>query len=89
MSQWNQQAGQAPDPLANYQYQPILAAPGSNVQYLGRVIVEFYDDGSTRPDARKIAYSVAAVDGNNAQLATRIAQALVERLKTDPPLSHS
>ena len=88
MSQWNHQKTQAPDPLTNYQYQPILSTPGPNDNYLGRVIIELYDDGSTRPDAAKIAYSAAAVDGNNAQLAARIAQALVERLKTDTSLSN-
>lgn len=75
------------DPLAAYHGQPMIANPGPKSTYLGRIIVEFYEDGSTKPDANKIAFSVDAVDGNHDSFAMRVAKALVARLEKQNPLN--
>lgn len=73
-------ASSQPDPLSAYLDQPMIAHPGPNSRYVGRVIVELYENGSEKSDASKIAYTVDAIEGNYDTLALRIAKALVARL---------
>ncbi len=78
--EWQQSTNQHADPLSAYHNLPIVSEPGPNQKYIGRVIIELYEDGSTRSDASKIAYSATSVDGNSKAFALRVAQALIARL---------
>jgi len=47
MPEWRKEEGTAPDPLAKYAHQPVISAGGPNSTYVGRVIVELWDSGTT------------------------------------------
>ena len=88
--EWNQQTtadAAISDPLANHRNVPILAEVGPDSRYVGRVIVELFDDDSSKPDSNKIAFSVGAVDGNKAVLIQRVADALVKRVQQTKPFT--
>jgi hypothetical protein len=72
------------DPLAAYQGKPVIASGGANQQYLGRVVVELWEDGSQIDDAQKLTISSDAVDGNHLQIRERIAKALPECVRHPP-----
>ena len=81
---WNrEQPGPVDDPLAAYQGKPVISRGGANQQYLGRVVVELWDDGSPRDDSDKLSLSSDAVDGQHAKFCQRIAGALPARVQSD------
>ncbi|HLW01833.1 MAG TPA: hypothetical protein VKT82_24480 [Ktedonobacterales bacterium] len=81
---WNRaQPAPVDDPLAAYQGKPVISRGGANQHYLGRVVVELWDDGSPRDDAHKLALSSDAVDGQHAKLCQRIAAAFPARVQSD------
>ncbi len=65
----------APDPLADFRHRPIIGEAQGKT-YVGRVIVELWEDSSAPDDARGIAMSADAVNGDHAALARRVAAAL-------------
>jgi hypothetical protein len=76
-------------PLGAYHGQPILGQVaqgqgGASSQYIGRVVVELWDDGSQLDDAYKIIFSADATDGNPGKLLDRIAPALLKRAQKKP-----
>ncbi len=64
---------------------PIISAAGPKDKYLGRVVIEFYEIDGAQSDADGIAYSVDALDGNHARLASRVAAAFATRVAKAPP----
>jgi hypothetical protein len=69
-----------------YQKRPIITRGGPNQAYVGRVIIEMWEDASSPDDASKIAFVVDAVDGNHAAFLERVASALPQRLLRGNPL---
>ncbi|GHO59990.1 hypothetical protein [Ktedonobacter robiniae] len=72
------------DPLSSHQGQPLLGQQEASSQYLGRVVVELWDDGRQVDDSYKIVFSVDAIDGNAEALLQRIAPALFKRAQKGP-----
>lgn len=88
--EWKQQptsSAAISDPLANHHAVPIMAQTGPDSQFVGRVIIELFDDGSAKPDSNKIAFTADAVDGDHAALIQRVAEALVERVHRTKPFT--
>src|SRR5579884_95582 len=81
MSKWMNRESQGYDPLVGYQNKPIISSGQGNQRYLGRVIVELWEDGSSHDDSYKIAYSARAIDGYNEKLVQRVAAALPVRIQ--------
>lgn len=84
---WQAKKGPADDPLAHYRKQPIISRTGPDSTYLGRVIIELYDDGRGGADADNIAVTAGAMDGQHAQLLERVEKALATRLQRGNPLN--
>ena len=82
---WKKQSSPVDDPLAAYHGKPVISHGGPNQHYLGRVVVELWEDGSTRDDSYKLALSSDAVDGNYTKLRQRVAAALPVRVLRDSP----
>lgn len=66
----------APDPLADYRDRPIISRAGPSKTYVGRVIVELWEDQDNPDDAHSMTVSAEAHDGDNAALLKRVATAL-------------
>lgn len=82
---WQVQQGPAPDPLKDYRKQPIISRAGPHSTYVGRVIIELYEDDMGGTDAPNIAMTAGAVDGQHARLLERVAKALTTRLQSGNP----
>jgi len=68
------------DPLADYQARPIISAATSpDAQYIGRVVIELWAQPQSS-DAGGLAYTVDAVNSDQASLLQRAAAALTFRL---------
>jgi hypothetical protein len=87
-SSWSSQQSTVPDPLKGYQRVPIISGGGPNSKYLGRVIIELWQEDGASDDSKMIAISADAVDGKHAQLLPRIAAALAQRMTRGNPLDH-
>jgi hypothetical protein len=81
MTQWQTKNTQSStsDPFQNFRAQPMLGQGPANKHYVGRVVIEIWDDGSSMDDANKIIFTADAVDGNHSALLKRIAAALFKR----------
>lgn len=84
-SEWQQQVSSVDDPLEGYHKKPIISRGGPNATYLGRVVIELWDDASSPDDAAKIAMAVDAVGGDHATFLERVASALTQRLQKGNP----
>lgn len=82
---WQSGTFEADDPLANYRKKPIISQGGPNATYVGRIIIELWEEGPATDDAQKIAISADAADGNHAKLLARIAASLPRRLEKGNP----
>ncbi len=82
MSQWEKKMapGSTSDPLANHIGMPILGQQGPNAQFVGRVIVELWENNDGKDDSYHIAFSVDAVSGDEKALLKRVAAALPARV---------
>ena len=81
---WKTEITEVNDPLANYQGQPIISRGSPTSTYLGRVVLELWQEGSTSNDADGLAVTADAVNENHNGLLQRVAAALpirVSRMK--------
>jgi hypothetical protein len=82
---WESETSPVDDPLQNYQKRPIISEAVPNTTYVGRVIIELWEDGSS-PDDKMIAMTAEAVNGRHPQLLDRIAAALAKAMQRGNPL---
>lgn len=80
---WNKQTATTKNPLAAYHGKPLISQVAAGQTYLGRLIVEMWDDGSAQDDSYKLALSCWAQSGNYADLTRRISAALPVRVQRD------
>jgi len=76
----NSRSSAAPDPLTEFQGRPTISVGGPPSIYVGRVMVELWED-PTISDAHLLTYAVDAATGDSRTLLARIAAALPIRLK--------
>jgi hypothetical protein len=89
MSSWNKNitgSDSAAEPLAPYAGTPILGSQGPGAVFLGRVVVEVWQQpGKAGSDpSRGISFSSEAVDGDHRGLLRRVAATLPQRVAKLP-----
>ncbi len=87
---WKAEISEVDDPLVGYHKKPIISLASSpNAKYLGRVIVELWDNTGARDDADALTISAGAMDGKHGKLLARIAEALLVRVQRSHPFEDS
>lgn len=84
---WKAESYPVDDPLQPYRKTPIISRAGSNVTYVGRVVIELWSDGGVSDDSEMLAMTADAVDGNHAELLSRVAHALPHRMQKGNPFA--
>lgn len=85
MTQWKSKVSQSTsDPFKDFEKKPMFGQGPENKRYLGRVVIEMWDDGSSVDDANKIIFTADAVDGDHSSFLKRVASALAKRTQTGP-----
>lgn len=75
---------QSPDPLQNYYGKPLIGEAGPSMKYVGRLIIELYEQPYSS-DANSLVLAFDPAPGESqGDLVKRIAAALPERLKSIP-----
>lgn len=83
MADWKKStgaSGASVEPLASFAGKPILASQGSGSKYIGRVVVEVWDTGTSIDPSYGLSFSSDAVDGNQKALLRRVAAGLSARV---------
>ncbi len=71
------------DPLAHNIGMPILGQQGVNSTFVGRVIVELWEESDGLDDSYHIAFSIDAASGDEKTLLQRVSLALSARVNRD------
>lgn len=82
---WTKQTGPAHDSLQAYNNKPLFSDGGPGSQYLGRVVIEFWEHPGARDDGDKIALRVDAMDGKHGEFLVRVAEAITKKLTRGNP----
>lgn len=82
MGTWTQSVGPVDDPLEHHRQRPVISVGAPGAKYLGRVVIELWDDG-TGADVRNLAFGIDAI-GDSAELLTRVVAAFPARASSAP-----
>jgi hypothetical protein len=82
---WSVETHDVDDPLKDCRKRPIISDAGPNATFVGRVIIEMWEDGSSLDDGQKLAIVPNAMDGKHAQFLERVAAALALRMQRGNP----
>jgi hypothetical protein len=73
------------DLLKDHRKRPIISDGGPKAKFVGRVIIEMWEDDSPLDDGNKIAIVPNAMDGKHAQFLERVAAALALHMQRGNP----